>query len=134
MINWSLEGVIVSSNKDSVSEFLQPFQITLLLAEFWNKHYKAIDSRLLVKDSFPGHYNPLLGPRACYWGKACEAFHLQEFSTSSGYILEQLKSQQLLHPLGLSWSSKSHMMPPKMNSQSLYSVLLSLCPPHIYWK
>ena len=52
------------------------FRVTLLLTQLWSKHYKATDTRLLVKVSFLRYQNPLLEHRVCYWEKTVFAWKI----------------------------------------------------------
>lgn len=55
----------MSSNKESVSEFLWSFRVTFLLTELTlqgNRHKTAGEKQ----DNFLRYHNPFLGPRTCY--------------------------------------------------------------------
>ena len=52
------------------------FRVTLLLTQLWSKHYKATDTRLLVKVSFLRYHNPLLEHRVCCWEKTIFAWKI----------------------------------------------------------
>ena len=69
------------------------FRVTLLLTQLWSKHYKATDTRLLVKVSFLRYQNPLLEHRVCYWEKTVFAWKIPW--TKEPGMLQSIWSQRV---------------------------------------